>query len=191
MHDETNDERAPRRGSRPADPHASSHGEHFAGDDDDPGQSLLKSLDAIDEDQLARALGWFSVALGVAEVVAPRQLGRALGVEPNANLVRAVGLREIASGVGILTGRQRAGWLWSRVAGDAMDLALLGAAIGTGSGNRTRVAAATAAVAGVTALDVYVSRRMEQRDQAESAREADLPATGTDGVTSAGSRPVS
>ncbi|HEX6010571.1 MAG TPA: hypothetical protein VFY87_01955 [Geminicoccaceae bacterium] len=32
-------------------------------------------------DALARGLGWFSVALGVAEVAAPGRLARALGME--------------------------------------------------------------------------------------------------------------
>jgi uncharacterized membrane protein len=117
---------------------------------------------------LAVALGWFSVALGVAEVVAPRRLGRAIGVRSSPSLLRAMGLREIASGVGILTGQRRTG-LWSRVAGDAVDLALLGQALSSTRSNRARVAAATAAVAGVAALDIYGSVR--------ASRAAAQPAT--------------
>jgi uncharacterized membrane protein len=69
-------------------------------------------------------------------------------------------MREVASGVGILMGRRPTGWLWSRVAGDAMDLALLGAALATPDANVPRAAAATAAVAGVTVLDFFASQRM-------------------------------
>lgn len=120
--------------------------------------SLTDSLKEIDEQRLARALGWFSVALGVAEVMAPRQLGKAIGFDRNPGLMRAMGLREIASGVGILT-QQQPQWLWSRVAGDAVDLALLGAAMSSARSNRGRLAAATVAVAGVTALDIYCSQQ--------------------------------
>ena len=75
-------------------------------------------------------------------------------------LVRALGLREIASGVGILSRRRPAGWLWSRVGGDLIDLALLGTAFASKGANARRAAAATAAVAGVTVLDVLGSQRV-------------------------------
>jgi uncharacterized membrane protein len=73
-------------------------------------------------------------------------------------LLRALGARELASGIGILTGDRRSAWLWSRVAGDMMDLALLGVAFGGDDVQRRSLAAATAAVAGVTALDVMAGR---------------------------------
>jgi uncharacterized membrane protein len=76
-------------------------------------------------------------------------------------------LREVVSGVGILAQpRRRSTWLWSRVGGDAIDLALLGSALTLGSGSRARVAAATAAVVGVTALDVACSRRLSTHPEA-------------------------
>src|SRR5690606_33581181 len=48
---------------------------------------------------------------------------------------------------------------WSRVAGDVMDLAFLGGSFGRPGARPGRLAAATAAVAAVTALDVLASRR--------------------------------
>ncbi len=112
---------------------------------------------------LATGLGWFSVGLGVAEVVAPGLMTRAIGVGDNADnreLMRAAGLREIASGVGILTRDRQAGWMWARVGGDAMDLALLGLGFTSDQARPNRLAAATAAVAGITALDVICGRRL-------------------------------
>lgn len=158
------------RGNAPADLHVYSHGRRMSREDRAArtADRLRNSLRQVDEQRLARALGWFSVALGLAEVVMPRQLGRAIGVNTNPNLLRAMGLREIASGVGILTQQQRPGWLWSRVAGDAIDLALLGAAITDNGGKRGRIAAATAAVAGVTALDLYCSQQMSRASLPEA-----------------------
>ena len=43
--------------------------------------------------------------------------------------MRGLGVREITSGVGILSNERTAEWLWSRVAGDVMDLALLSRAL--------------------------------------------------------------
>jgi uncharacterized membrane protein len=105
------------------------------------------------EKNLATGLGWFSVALGLAEIFAPRALARLIGVRHHPILFAALGLREITSGIGILSQRRPAGWLWSRVAGDVMDLSLLGTAFATEDVDDHRVEAAAAAVAGVTVLD--------------------------------------
>lgn len=103
--------------------------------------------------RLATALGWFSIGLGLAEVAMPRRLAKFLGIEDRPILLRALGAREIATGIGILTQPRPAGWFWARVGGDLMDLALLGTALASPRTNRGTLAAATAAVAGVTVLD--------------------------------------
>ncbi|HVY49085.1 MAG TPA: hypothetical protein VHB21_24515, partial [Minicystis sp.] len=73
-------------------------------------------------------------------------------------LVRVFGLREIATGLGILGARRRAArrWVWARVAGDALDLGLLAtSALASRVDPRLSSAAvATANVLAVTALDV-------------------------------------
>jgi hypothetical protein len=76
-------------------------------------------------DALARGLGVFSIALGLYELLAPRSLTRALGMQGNETLVRGYGLREIATGVGILAAKDPTPWIWGRVAGDGLDLATL------------------------------------------------------------------
>ncbi len=109
----------------------------------------------------ARALGWFSLGLGLAETVAPGSIARLIGIRPDRKtVIRTMGLREIASGVGVLTQDRPGGALWSRVGGDALDLALLGAAAFSPRSNRGRVALATAAVAGVTVLDYLCARQL-------------------------------
>jgi len=115
---------------------------------------------AIEPRQLTQALGWFSIGLGLAELIAPRALGRAIGVGDQPALMRMCGVREIVSGVGLLSERMPAKWAMSRVAGDAIDLALLGAAARQPNADRTRIALAATAVAGVTALDMYASQRL-------------------------------
>lgn len=109
--------------------------------------------------RLVQALGWFSVGLGLAQLVAPRRVARGIGVDAHSNLVRALGVREVASGFGILTRRKPTSWLWSRVAGDAMDLALLGRAARKPSTARGRIGLVGAAVAGIAALDLLASMK--------------------------------
>jgi uncharacterized membrane protein len=116
-------------------------------------------------EQRARLLGYFSLALGAAELVAPGRLAQWIGLEGSARtrgILRALGLREVASGLSILAKPDSAGPLWSRVAGDAVDLALLGAALTNGVQSRARLGMATAAVAGITALDAYSAARLSR-----------------------------
>lgn len=122
-------------------------------------RSELRSDDAPPSTALARGLGWFSIALGAAEIAMPRLLARGIGIEPSATtslVTRLAGAREIAAGIAVLMAPRSPWPLWARVAGDAVDLALLGLA----SARRTsglRLAGAVAAVGGVTALDVVAS----------------------------------
>ncbi|HMJ11970.1 MAG TPA: SRPBCC family protein [Polyangiaceae bacterium] len=109
---------------------------------------------------LARALGWFSIGLGLTELLLPRRLGRVIGVGEHPVLLPLLGLREIGSGVAILLADDPAVPVRSRVVGDAMDLALLGCAFVAKDGERGKIAAATAAVAGVTVVDVLCSKRL-------------------------------
>src|SRR5687768_10776198 len=75
----------------------------------------------MNEYQLARNLGAFSIGLGLAEILFPRQLARLIGVsEEHDKTLLLLGLREMASGLGIMQGKP-AYFLWSRVAGDIMD----------------------------------------------------------------------
>ena len=109
----------------------------------------------------ATGLGWFSIGLGLAELCFPRFFTRAFGMRGDEGLVRFYGLREIGAGVGLLTARDKAPWLWARVAGDGLDIATLAARLPDRS-SRANVEVALAMVAGVTALDVYAARALSQ-----------------------------
>jgi uncharacterized membrane protein len=117
-----------------------------------------------DPARVARGLGWFSIGLGLAEIAAPRRIARAIGVRDagSRTAVRVIGLRELASGVGILSRDRPVGPVWTRVGGDLMDLALLSRALRSNPPRRNRVAAATAAVLGVTVLDLLTGRELSR-----------------------------
>ena len=116
------------------------------------------------ERRMARGLGWLGIGVGLAQIAAPRRLGRLVGVGERPRVMRAVGARELASGVGILSQTEPVGWLRARVAGDVMNLLLLGLALraNTPEGRR-RVALAALVVAGVLALDAVGTRRLAAR----------------------------
>jgi len=112
----------------------------------------------MDQKKIARALGWFSLALGVTELVAPRRLCRWLGIDDHSKLIRTFGVREIGAGLGLLLAQERlAPWLWARVAGDALDLGAL--ALGFREAPRkVALGSAIASVAAVTAVDVACAK---------------------------------
>ena len=114
----------------------------------------MKQADAV-AGSLARALGWFSVALGLMELTAPRTLAHDLGMQGSENLLRAYGLREIATGIGVLAADDPTPWIWGRVGGDALDLATLGAAMRGANPRQGNLGVAIAAVVGVTVLDLF------------------------------------
>jgi hypothetical protein len=111
-------------------------------------------------DALARGLGWFSIGLGLVELLATRRLTRALGMEGQETLVQAYGAREIATGVAILASKDPTPWIWGRVAGDALDLATLATQLNAGNRRWENVGVAIAAVAGVTALDILCAQTL-------------------------------
>ena len=65
-----------------------------------PKSPTIDPLSAQNAHSMARGLGWFSIGLGLAEVLAPRALTRGLGMEGHEQIVRAYGVREIATGLG-------------------------------------------------------------------------------------------
>jgi uncharacterized membrane protein len=112
-----------------------------------------------EDERLAAALGWLGVGLGAAQLVAPGAVNWIAGI-PNRPgtraLQRVTGLRELGTSAGIFGDPQPYPWLWSRVAGDAIDVTMLGLALRTRNGRR-RTALAVVAVAAVTAADVMAS----------------------------------
>jgi len=107
-------------------------------------------------DRLARNLGWFSIGLGIVELLAAEKLTGALGMRGKENLVRAFGLREITSGIITLSVDKQAG-LTSRIAGDALDIATLATAMQPDNPKRDNAALALLMVAGVTFLDIVAA----------------------------------
>jgi hypothetical protein len=122
-------------------------------------KTRIGSNDSAGNEPLATFLGLFSLGLGLWELTNPRGVAQTSGVPYPATL-RAYGAREIMSGLGILSNRRPAGWLWSRVAGDALDIATAAAAYTGADGDaerRLKVVQTMGALLGVTVLDVVAA----------------------------------
>ena len=95
-------------------------------------------------------------------MLGPRLLARLIGLtdDPRRRLIlRLIGCRELAVGVGIFSGRGRSAWLWARVAGDTMDLVLLAVEAGSPGKARRRAPLVFGAIAAAAVVDVVASVR--------------------------------
>src|SRR5688572_25459670 len=111
----------------------------------------------MNPDAVARGLGMFSIGLGAVELVASKALAESLGMEGKEDLIRHGGAREIASGVACLSMNPPKVGIWSRLVGDAIDIAVLAGQLGRSNPKRGNVGIALAAVLGVTLMDAVTA----------------------------------
>jgi hypothetical protein len=129
---------------------------------------MMQSIRDVDDAEFGRGLGWASIGIGLTELLAPRQVEEMLGLsgQPECRgVIRVLGVRELCHGIGILTEREanermKIG-LWSRVAGDVLDSALLGIAA-TKTKKPFMFAAVTAMVLGIGLADLLCAKRLSQ-----------------------------
>src|SRR5947209_15124849 len=116
------------------------------------------SAPAVGPVKLADGLGWASAALGAPMLLAPRRFPRWIGIKSDQKstaLTIFVGLRELSATQTINLMRHRRIGAWARVAGDTMDLALLGRSFLTRRRSTRRLLPAIGFVAGSHALHIY------------------------------------
>jgi hypothetical protein len=112
-------------------------------------------------EQVGLGLGWFSIALGLSEIAMPGTLARATGLSHDRRarqVMRAMGAREIAHGLAILSRPGQPGPVWSRVAGDGLDVALFAAGVRRPGGHVGRAAGGAAFLAMAGLADMLCRR---------------------------------
>ncbi|MBV9456568.1 MAG: cyclase dehydrase [Bradyrhizobium sp.] len=117
-------------------------------------QTALRGQSQSGRDRMAKSLGYLSIALGLAEMAAPKAICTAIGISGLETVVRAYGAREIATGVAILTSHNPEPWIWARVAGDMADIATVATGMQKEDAKKDNNMLALSALAAVTALDV-------------------------------------
>jgi hypothetical protein len=110
---------------------------------------------------LVRALSGASFGLGVSELVAPGKVAVIAGVDDtrrSRRVIRALGVRECGHGAALLGGPPKL--VWTRVAGDVLDMALSIAGVAArGPGRRRQGAISAALLSGIAGLDLYTALR--------------------------------
>src|SRR4051812_1787475 len=121
-------------------------------------QSAIRGWSRSSNDRLARNLGYFSIALGMVELLAPRALCNAIGLRGMEPVIRAYGAREVATGVAILASHDPEPWIWARVAGDVADIATVATGLQQDNTPKENNVLTLTALAAVTAVDVACAR---------------------------------
>lgn len=110
---------------------------------------------------LVKALGGASFVLGLSELVAPGRVATIAGVDDtdrSRRVIRALGVRECGHGAALLGGPDKL--VWTRVAGDVLDMTLLIAGVAArGRGRRRQGTISTAVLSGIAGLDLYTALR--------------------------------
>ena len=127
-------------------------------------QTALRGRSRSMHDETAGGLGYFSIALGIAELAMPSTIRRAAGIDTPDALVQGYGVREIATGIAILMTHDATPYIWGRVAGDALDIATVALAPPDWRGGDRKKPWAIGALLAVTAVDLFcaISLSMEK-----------------------------
>jgi uncharacterized membrane protein len=148
-----------------------------------------RAAPAVGPVRLADALGWGSSILGAPMNLMPRRLLRTIGIKDDRRAVAwtfAVGVREHLATLNIVANRQRRIGMWSRVAGDTMDLVLLAAAYRYKRRDANRLLCATGIVGGLMAVDLFAAVQMTRADGANVSDGSDSAGDGADHDTDGG-----
>lgn len=117
---------------------------------------------------LVKGLGVASLGLGVSEILAPGKIAALAGVDENSrsrSIIRSLGVRECGHGAALLTGPDKL--VWTRVAGDVLDVAFLGAGVlRRGPGRRRRGIITAAALTAIGGADLYAALRTSRGEPA-------------------------
>ncbi|PJE02216.1 MAG: cyclase [Mycobacterium sp.] len=120
---------------------------------------------------LVKGLGVASLTLGLSELVAPGRIAALAGVDETPRsraVIRALGMRECGHGAALLAGPDQL--VWTRVAGDVLDVAFLAAGvIRRAPGRRRRGLVTAAALTAIGGADLYAALRTTRTDTARHA----------------------
>src|SRR3954454_9177262 len=135
------------------------------------------------ERKLAKGLGIFSFGLGIAQLAVPDRVNELIGVKDTAKtraIQRAIGVQELSAAQGIFAFSPPTPVLWTRVAGDMVQLGLLVNALTGKRNDRAKLFRTIGAVAGIGVVDAFVSARYQARWPKEPTQGKPLPRTRDD-----------
>ena len=119
----------------------------------------------MDAQGATRLLGLLSLGMG-AGLVAPRGVGRLLGLDDERPwLIRAIAVRDVTIGLGLLGAPGPVPWLRAQAAADVLDAGILVESLRRGRGDRTRALLWLGFASGAAVLAGGLSRQAVVRSR--------------------------
>lgn len=115
----------------------------------------------MDENKLARGIGWVSIGVGLALIVTPRWMTKGFGMGERPNLGRFLGVRDLVLGAGLLRSESLAPWLQARAISDVGDAALLTGGAVSGAFPRSQAMVGLTVATTFSVLSFALARRLE------------------------------
>jgi len=113
----------------------------------------------MDAQGAPRLLGLLSLGMG-AGLVAPQRVGRLLGLGGERPwLIRAIAVRDVTIGLGLLGAPDPLPWLRAQAAADVLDAGILVESLRRGRGDRARALRWLVFASGAAVLAAALSRR--------------------------------
>src|SRR4051812_17375307 len=135
------------------------------------------------ERRIVKFLGAFSFGLGAIRLAGPERVNQLIGVKdtPKTRAIqRAIGVQELSAAQGIFAFSPPTPVLWTRVAGDMVQLGLLVNALTGKRNDRAKLFRTIGAAAGIGVVDAFVSARYQARWPKEPTQGKPLPRTRDD-----------
>lgn len=110
---------------------------------------------------LVKGLGVASLGLGLTEVLVPTRVAALAGVDATRQsraVIRALGVRECGHAAALLLGSEKL--VWTRVAGDVLDIAVLAAGMAGRPASRRRGIISAIALTAIGGADLYAALRV-------------------------------
>jgi hypothetical protein len=117
-------------------------------------------MSAMDAKTIGRAIGAMSLTFGITDILLGKRFARGTGMSEarGGTLFRTVGVREVATGLAGLAWPASSAPIWTRLAADVGDLAILGAVAARASPKRSMALLAVGIVAAVALVDLAAAR---------------------------------
>lgn len=102
------------------------------------------------------------IGLGALELLAPHAFARFTGIGGKEGAVKLMGIREVGTGIALLSLVRPSSWMMARAAGDLFDAAILASAMGASNPRRNAARLMFAASVGGFCVDAFFATRVEE-----------------------------
>ena len=116
----------------------------------------------MDRKTISIGFGLASIGIAALELLAPRSFARLTGIAGQEKAVEFMGIRELGTGIALLSPMRPSPWMMARAAGDLFDAAIFASAMGASNSRRNAARVMFAASLGGFCVDAFFATRVKE-----------------------------